>query len=287
MSNVVEIRGMEKEFKKFRLGAIDLSLPKGYITGLIGENGAGKSTLIRLILGLLYPTRGEVKIFGKHMSEDEIGIRERIGVVYDDLCLPFSWTGNQVSTFHALGYKKWDDKRFRRYLEIFRIDPAQKIKEYSRGMRMKMSLAIALSHDAELLLLDEPTSGLDPAAREELLDHLSEFIEDEEHTVLISSHILSDLEKIADYIAFLHEGKMVFMEEKDRLSETYRLVSCGREAVSDLPLEKILGRRVTDFGASLLMKREDVPSGVESEIPSVEEIMVYIVRGDRHEGIVL
>lgn len=287
MSNVVEIRGMEKEFKKFRLGSIDLSLPKGYITGLIGENGAGKSTLIRLILGLLYPTRGEVEIFGKHMSEDEIGIRERIGVVYDDLCLPFSWTGNQVSTFHALGYKKWDDKRFRRYLEIFRIDPAQKIKEYSRGMRMKMSLAIALSHDAELLLLDEPTSGLDPAAREELLDHLSEFIEDEEHTVLISSHILSDLEKIADYIAFLHEGKMVFMEEKDRLSEAYRLVSCGREAVSDLPLEKILGHRVTDFGASLLMKREDVPSGVESEIPSVEEIMVYIVRGDRHEGIVL
>lgn len=287
MNNVVEIRGMEKAFEKFRLGPIDLSIPKGYITGLIGENGAGKSTLIRLILGLLHPTAGEVKVFGKAMREDEIGIRERIGVVYDDLCIPPYWKGDQVAKFHQLGYKKWDDRKFRRYLELFKIDPTQKIKEYSRGMRMKMSLAIALSHGAELLILDEPTSGLDPVIREELLDHLLAFIEDEEHTVLISSHILSDLEKIADYVAFLHEGKLRFMEEKDRLSDLYRLVSCGKEAVSALPAEKILGKRVTDFGATLLMKKEDVPAGWESDLPSIEEIMVYIVRGDRHEGIAL
>lgn len=287
MNNVVEIRGMEKAFKKFRLGPIDMALPKGYITGLIGENGAGKSTLIRLILGLLRPTAGEVKVFGKAMMEDEIGIRERIGVVYDDLCIPPHWRGKQLAKFHRLGYKKWDDRKFRRYLELFKIDPTQKIKEYSRGMRMKMSLAIALSHEAELLILDEPTSGLDPVIREELLDHLLAFIENEEHTVLISSHILSDLEKIADYIAFLHEGKLCFMEEKDRLSDLYRLVSCGKDAVSALPGEKILGKRVTDFGVTLLMKREDVPAGWEADLPSIEDIMVYIVRGDRHEGIVL
>ncbi len=277
--NIIDIRGLRKSYPGFVLGPFDLDIPQGAIVGLIGENGAGKSTTIDLILDLIHAESGEVRIFGKQMEEDPVGIRNQLGVVFDSLHLPWELTIKQIGKVCAKMYKSWDEEAYADRLRAFDLVPGKKVKELSRGMKMKLSLAIALSHKARCLLLDEVTSGLDPVVREEILDILLDFIQDETKSVLISSHILSDLEKVADYIAFIHKGQLIFMENKDTLQDEYALCSCDTVTATLIDAEAIVGRRTNAFGENLLLKRSLAPRHLELERPSIEDIMLFYIKG--------
>ena len=279
----VEIKGLKKSFDNFTLGPIDLNIPRGTIVGYIGQNGAGKSTTIKLLLGLLRPDFGEINILGKRDAQN-VMLKDRIGVVFDDLYIPQEMNLMQVEKFCSMVYSKWDEKRFYELKNEFKLSNEKCIKNYSRGMKMKLGAAIALSHNAELLILDEATSGLDPIIRDEILDILLDFMQDENHTILISSHILSDLEKVSDYIAFINDGKLLFFEGKDELKEKYAICSISNEEAEKIDSSAIVGRRVHNFGQDLLVKRDEVHEGFELQKPSIEDIMIYFVKGDKNES---
>ncbi|MBG9980404.1 ABC transporter ATP-binding protein [Facklamia sp. DSM 111019] len=284
MINAIEINNLTKNYPNFSLGPINLSVPKGSMVGYIGENGAGKSTTLKAILGLVSPDSGDIKVFDQQIDPK---IMNKIGVVFDELHISGEMEVKEVGIFCRLSYDSWDDEQFSTFMEMFRLPLDQKVKTLSRGMKMKLSLSIALSHQAELLILDEATSGLDPVIRDEILDILLDFIQDENHTVLISSHILSDLEKAADYIAFLHNGQILFMEEKDQLVENYGLCSLDKDKLETIDPKAIIGRRDHAFGVELLVKRDLVPDGINLEKPSIEDIMVYIIKGDKNASATL
>ena len=279
----VEIKGLKKSFDNFTLGPIDLNIPRGTIVGYIGQNGAGKSTTIKLLLGLLRPDFGEINILGKRDAQN-VMLKDRIGVVFDDLYIPQEMNLMQVEKFCSMVYSKWDEKRFYELKNEFKLSNEKCIKNYSRGMKMKLGAAIALSHHAELLILDEATSGLDPIIRDEILDILLDFMQDENHTILISSHILSDLEKVSDYIAFINDGKLLFFEGKDELKEKYAICSISNEEAEKIDSSAIVGRRVHNFGQDLLVKRDEVHEDFELQKPSIEDIMIYFVKGDKNES---
>lgn len=276
----IEIKNLVKKFDGFTLGPIDLSIPKGAIVGYIGQNGAGKSTSIKLFLGLLKKDLGEIKILG-YDNPNSIELKDKIGVVFDDLLVPEEMTLVDLEKFCSRVYSKWDRDFFYQLKKKFNLSEKQVVKSYSRGMRMKLSMAVALSHNAEILILDEATSGLDPIVREEILDFLLDFMQDENHTILISSHILSDLEKVADYIAFINDGKVLFVEAKDELKENYGICTLSNEEVQTLDKKAIIGRRIHSFGQDLLVKRNLVPDGIRLQKPSIEDIMIYFVKGDK------
>lgn len=276
----VEIREVEKGFNQFTLGTLNFCIPKGVIVGYIGQNGAGKSTTIKLILGLLKPDNGSIKVLGVE-NVNKSGIKDKIGVVFDDLFLPEEIRIKDVERLGKNIYSKWDSKSFEMYKQKFNLPEAQLVKTYSRGMKMKLSMAIALSHNAELLILDEATSGLDPVVREEILDILLEFMQLENHTILISSHILSDLEKVADYIAFIDNGKLLFMEEKDELKENYGIIAVSDEQLCEIDKKAIVGMRSHAFGKELLVKRNLIPESLKFTKPSIEDIMVYYLKGEK------
>lgn len=279
--NILELKGVTKRYKNFQLGPLDLALPQGCIMGYIGENGAGKSTTIKLILGLIKADQGSVLFKGKKLENENHELKEKIGFVFDDLYLPPDMKVKQTDAFNSMIYRDWEPQTFARLLDLFRLDRNKKMKELSRGMKMKLSLALALSHHAELLLLDEATSGLDPVFRDEILDLLLEFIQDETHSVLISSHILSDLEKAADYIAFLHEGKTVFCEEKDLLKEKYAICTPSPEEEESLPHDAVIGQRRHRFGVEMLVERGRMPAGIELQPVTIEEIMLFMIKGEK------
>ena len=276
----IEIKNLVKKFDGFTLGPIDLSIPKGTIVGYIGQNGAGKSTTIKLLLGLLNRDSGEMKILGVD-DPNSIELKDKLGVVFDELLVPEEMTLVDLEKFCSRVYSKWNKDFFYQLKEKFNLSEKQMIKNYSRGMRMKLSMAVALSHNAEVLILDEATSGLDPIVREEILDLLLDFMQNENHTILISSHILSDLEKVADYIAFINDGKVLFVETKDELKENYGICTLSNEEVKNLDEEAIIGRRVHSFGQELLVKRNLIPNGITLQKPSIEDIMIYFVKGDK------
>lgn len=276
----IEIKNLVKKFDGFTLGPIDLSIPKGAIVGYIGQNGAGKSTSIKLLLGLLKKDLGEIKILG-YDNPNSIELKDKIGVVFDDLLVPEEMTLVDLEKFCSRVYSKWDRDFFYQLKKKFNLSEKQVVKSYSRGMRMKLSMAVALSHNAEILILDEATSGLDPIVREEILDFLLDFMQDENHTILISSHILSDLEKVADYIAFINDGKVLFVEAKDELKENYGICTLSNEEVQTLDKKAIIGRRIHSFGQDLLVKRNLVPDGIRLQKPSIEDIMIYFLKGDK------
>ena len=276
----IEIKNLVKKFDGFTLGPIDLSIPKGTIVGYIGQNGAGKSTTIKLLLGLLKKDSGEIKILG-YDNPNSLELKDKIGVVFDDLLVPEEMTLVDLEKFCSRVYSKWDREFFYQLKKKFKLSEKQAIQSYSRGMRMKLSMAVALSHKAEILILDEATSGLDPIVRDEILDFLLDFIQDENHTILISSHILSDLEKVADYIAFINDGKVLFVESKDELKENYGICTLSNEEVENLDEEAIIGRRIHSFGQELLVKRNLVPDGIRLQKPSIEDIMIYFVKGGK------
>ena len=232
-----------------------------------------------MLLGLIRPDQGEITILGQRDPKNT-ALKDRMGVVFDDLFLPEDTSLKDLENFCSGIYSHWEKQTFYYYVERFHLLKDQPIKNYSRGMKMKLSMAVALSHQAELLLLDEATSGLDPVAREEILDLLMDFMQDEDHTILISSHILSDLEKIADYIVFIHQGKLLFMEAKDVLKEEYRICSLSKEDAEKLDPKAIIGRKVHAFGQELLVRKNLVPKNLKLEKPSIEDIMVYFVKGE-------
>ena len=279
MSNyAIEIKDLVKQFDNFKLGPINLTIPKGTIVGYIGQNGAGKSTTIKLLLGLLNKDSGEIKILDE-INPSSVGLKDKLGIVFDDLLVPEEMTLIDVEKFCSRVYSKWNKNSFYRFKEKFNLPEKKIIKNYSRGMKMKLSMAVALSHNAELLILDEATSGLDPIVREEILDLLLDFMQDENHTILISSHILSDLEKVADYIAFINDGKILFMETKDELKENYGICTLSNEEVASIDEEAIVGRRVHSFGQELLVKKNLIPNSIIFQKPSIEDIMIYFVKG--------
>lgn len=289
-SNILELKNLTKRYRDFSLEDVSLKLPYGSIMGLIGENGAGKSTTIKAILSLLWPDSGQVCLFGTDSSECGPEIKEDIGVVLGELNLPATFNGHEICRMMQGIFKNWDSECFYRYFEQFQIDTKKKIKEYSRGMKMKAALAIAMSHDAKLLLLDEPTSGLDPVVREEVLDLLREFVMDESHSVLISSHIISDLEKVADYVAFLHRGRLLLCEEKDRMLEEYRMLKGSSEEIEKAQRDgtaEVLGVKKSAFGATALAKLcglRPERTALTVEAAGLEDIMIYLIEGERERG---
>ena len=282
--NAIEIKGLEKRYDGFQLGSFDLTLPSGCIMGLVGENGAGKSTTIKLIMNAIGRDAGEISVLGvDNRSAEFRDVKEDIGVVLDEAYFPEVMSARNVGKVMALTYKNWDAAAFEGYLKKFSLAPDKIFKDYSRGMRMKLAIAAALSHGAKLLILDEATSGLDPMARDELLDIFNDFTRDENCSILLSSHIVSDLEKICDYIAFLHRGRLVLCEEKDRLLEEYALIRLPEERLSELPEESIISRRASGYGTEALVLRGGIPAAIPTEHTSLEDIILFLAKGDERK----
>ena len=283
LTTAAALHGATKHYKTFALGPVDLAVPAGSILGLIGENGAGKTTALKLLCGAIRPAGGSVELLGG--SPDDPAIRARIGVVFEDAYFPDCFNAACVGKSMAgIFGKRWDTAKFDALVRRFELDGSKKIKEYSRGMRMKLSLATSLAHDPELLILDEATAGLDPVVRGELLDLLLDFIQDEQHSVLMSSHITSDLEQIADYITFLHEGKIVFCRSKDDLIYSYGILKCGPEMLAALDKRDALRVRRNTFGCEVLVAdKEKARSRYRDCVidnVSLEDIMLFYVKGE-------
>lgn len=281
MENALEIRNLSKSFKSFKLDNVSLTLPSGCIMGLIGENGAGKSTLIRLILDILHKDSGTITVLGRDNGDNIKLTKEEIGVVTDEIGIPEHLNAKRVGKIMKLTFKGWSTKAYYGYLQRLSIPDDKPFKDFSRGMKMKLGIAIALSHDSKLLLLDEATSGLDPVVRDEVVEMFSEFTRDESHSVLISSHIVSDLEKICDYIAFLHKGKLLLCKEKDRLLEEYGILRCEKERLAELDSGAILSRRENQYGAEAVVLRKSVPPHMNISPVSIEELFVHMAKEER------
>lgn len=280
--NAIELKNVTKEFKGFKLDNISFDLPKGCILGLVGENGAGKSTTINLIMNALKSDSGEISVMGvDNSSEDFAKLKEDIGVVLDEAYFPIVINAEVVNKMMKATYTRWDENVFFDYIHRFDLPLKKQFKEFSRGMKMKLAIAVALSHDPKLLVLDEATSGLDPIVRDEILEIFYDFTRDPEHSVLISSHILSDLEKLCDYVAFIHKGKLLFCEGKDELLEKYGVVKCARSQMADIPPGAVKGKRISEYGAECLVERNLVSSSFNIEKASVEDIILYMVKGDK------
>lgn len=281
--NALELRHVSRRLGDFELRDVNLTLPKGCILGLVGENGAGKSTTIRLLTGELRLDSGTVSVLDAEPgSPDFRAVKERLGVVLDDAWFPEILNARQVGTMMAMTYESWDAELYESYLARFALPREKNFKDYSRGMRMKLAIAVALAHRPEVLLLDEATAGLDPIVRDEVLEIFREFSEAEDHAILISSHILSDLEKLCDYIAFLHQGKLLFCQEKDRLLETYGLFVGTRQQAEELAEDAVLAREDSGFGGvRAIVRRDAVPACLPLEKPTVEDIILAMVRKEQ------
>ena len=281
--NALELRHVSRRLGDFELRDVNLTLPKGCILGLVGENGAGKSTTIRLLTGELRPDSGTVSVLDAEPGGPDFrAVKERLGVVLDDAWFPEILNARQVGAMMAMTYQNWDAALYESYLTRFSLPPEKNFKDYSRGMRMKLAIAAALSHRPEVLLLDEATAGLDPIVRDEVLEIFREFNEAEDHAILISSHILSDLEKLCDYIAFLHQGKLLFCEEKDRLLESCGLFVGTRQQLAELAEDAVLSREDSGFGGvRAIVRRDAVPACLPLEKPTVEDIILAMVRKEQ------
>lgn len=273
--NALEIKNLSKTYPGFTLENLHLTLPQGCILGLIGENGAGKSTTIKLILDLIRADSGSITILGAEHTKLN---REDIGVVLDEVGIPECLTAAQVGKVMKNLYKNWDSLRFSQLLTQFSIPEDKSFKELSRGMKMKLGIAVAMSHGAKLLILDEATSGLDPVVRDEVVTMLYDFTRDEGHSILISSHIVSDLEKLCDYIAFLHKGKLMLLEEKDVLLGKYGIVYCTHAQLPLLSPSAVLHRKENPYGAEVLVLREAVPADWKISPVSIEELFIFMVK---------
>lgn len=277
--NAIEISNLTKRYPGFTLDNLNLTLPSGCILGLVGENGAGKSTSIKLMLGAGKPDSGIVRVLGGDIRKDGVTIRQDVGVVLDESNFPALMNARQIGKMMAGIYKNWQSEVFHNYLEKLKVPEEKNFKTFSKGMKMKLAFAVALSHQAKLLILDEATTGLDPVVRDEILDILNEFTRDEEHSVLISSHIVSDLEKICDYIAFLHKGKLMLCQEKDELLERYAFVQGTKGQIDGI--DGVIGRKDGRFGVEAIALRENVPQGVQTSPVTIEELFVFMVKEDR------
>lgn len=283
VSDALVINNLTKHYRDFTLDKVSFSVPKGSIMGFVGENGAGKTTTIKAILDLIEMDGGEVSILGHSSKDLPLDVKAALGVVFDGSSLHDNLNIKNVDFVMKHIYKNWDSKVFAGYVKRFELPERKNMKEFSRGMKMKLSIAIALSHHSKLLILDEATSGLDPMVRDEILDIFLEFIQEEDHTILLSSHIISDIEKIADYVTFIHKGRIVFSESKDELIYQYGIIRCRRDEVSAIDRSYIVGMRENSFGAEVMIRKKDTFMRQYHhylvERTSIEEIMLFISRG--------
>lgn len=279
--NAIELSHVNKTLGTFSIQDLSLCVPSGTICGLVGENGAGKSTTIRLMMNVLKADSGTAFLLGTDVTSPEfLALKEDIGIVMDEAYFPEVLGAAQVGKIMAQTYRRWDQKTFESYLDRFELPEKKQFKDYSRGMKMKLAITVALSHQPRLLILDEATSGLDPIVRDEVLELFNEFTQDENHSILISSHILSDLEKLCDYIAFLHQGRLLFCDEKDHLLELYGIFTGTREQAESLQEEAVIGLERSQFGGvRALVRRDAAPVGWELERPSIEDIILFMVKG--------
>ena len=283
--NAIECHDLTKAYRGFTLDHLPFSLPAGCILGLVGENGAGKSTTLKLLMNAISRDEGQVSLLGvDNQSPEFLQTKQDIGVVLDEACLPEVITPRETGKLMALTYTRWDQGLYEQYLARFALPKDKKFKELSRGMKMKLAIAAALSHGAKLLLLDEATSGLDPIVRDEVLDLLLDFVQDERHGVLVSSHITSDLEKVADYITFLHQGKLVFTLEKDLLVDQYGVLHCGAAVFDTLDPADILAWRREAYQYKVLVRdryqaEKKYPQALVSPA-AIEDTMLFYVKGE-------
>ena len=276
--NALELKNVTKSFTGFRLDAINLTLPCGCVMGLVGENGAGKSTTIKLILDMLHKDGGSITVLGRDNQDDIRLTKEDVGVVMDEVGIPECLNAKQVGNVMRHTFRNWDDAEYARLLQKLSVPERKPFKEFSRGMKMKLGIAVAMSHGSKLLLLDEATSGLDPVVRDEVLEMFDDFTRDETHSILISSHIVSDLEKLCDYVAFLHQGKLLLCEEKDALLSQYAMVHCTAEQMKTLQPDAVLHKKETPYGVEALVRRSAVPNGWSVSPISMEELFVFMVK---------
>lgn len=276
--NAIEVKNLTKKYKGFALENLNLALPQGCIMGLIGENGAGKSTTIKSLLGIVHADSGSIEVFGKEPSAD---IKQDIGVVLDEVGLPQDFNVKEIQAVMRNTFANWQDDVFANYISKFKLPEKKPFKSFSKGMKMKLGIAIALSHDAKLLILDEPTSGLDPVVRDEIVDIFNDFTRDENHSILISSHIVSDLEKICDYIAFLHNGRLMLCEEKDRLLEQYGLINTTADVLEELDKSAVIGKKVNKWGIEALVDREKIPHTFEVKPITIEDLFIFMVKEEK------
>ncbi len=279
--NALEIRNLTKSYPGFTLDNLNLTLPSGCIMGLIGENGAGKSTTIKLILDMVHKDSGSISIFGKDNGRNVVLAKEDIGVVLDEVGIPECLTVKQVGNVMRHTFRNWDEDAYARLTAKLSLPDKKQVQEFSRGMKMKLGIAVAMSHHAKLLILDEPTSGLDPVVRDEVVDMFSDFTREETHSILISSHIVSDLEKLCDYVAFLHKGKLLLCEEKDRLLAEYGLLHCTEKELRQLPPKAVRHKKENPYGIEAMVLRSAVPAGIPVSPISMEELFVFMVKEAR------
>lgn len=286
MKNAIEINNLVKKYDKgFTLGEINLMIPSGCVIGLIGENGAGKTTLLKSILNIIKYDNGSIKIFDKDNKVEESVIKEEIGVVLDDTFFPELLMVKDINSIMKDVYKNWSSNLFEEYLNKFKIEKNKIIKNLSKGMRKKLEIATALSHKPKLLILDEPTSGLDPIVRNDVLDIFLDFIKDEEHTILLSTHITSDLEHIADKIVFINEGKVVLNENRDELIDSYGVLKCDIDKFDTISKDDIIKYKKNRYNYDILIKdREKISKKYDDYIidkASLEDIMLIMIKGDK------
>jgi len=285
MENVIEVMGLTKKYKGFLLDRVSFNVPGGYVCGFIGQNGAGKTTTLKLLVGLASKDGGEARILGK--PHEDSSIKEDLGILFDQQYYQEDWTPLRIEETLRPFYSNWDSMAFQNYLKKFSLDPRQKFKTLSRGMKMKLGMAVALSHNAKLLLLDEPTSGIDPVMRDQLLDTLREYMVGENRSVFFSTHITSDLDKVADYIVYIHRGRIVFSGLKDELVESYCMIRGGFDDLQQKDKENIIGYREHVGGFDGLVKTSDtggLSPGVITENAGLDDIMVYMDRGYGDNG---
>lgn len=291
MNSTLILKNVNKKYEtsNFAIKDISFSIPEGSIVGFIGENGAGKSTTMNCILNVIRRDSGTIEIFGREMTDEDIDIRENIGVVYDSNNFPEYLTAKQLADILGRVYSKWDDFCFEQFLRRFGLPESQKIKSYSRGMSTKLAIAVALSHDSKLLILDEATSGLDPIMRDEILDVLLEFVKQENHSILLSSHITSDLEKIADYIVFIHNGEIILNKTKDELIYEYGVIRCSENDFYNILPEDILSSMKKDYQIDVLIKNKKLMEKKYKNLiidsVSLDEIMLLLAKGERNARI--
>lgn len=283
--NILEVENLSKDYGEFKLNNINFSIPRGRIMGLIGENGAGKTTTINLILNEIKKDSGNIKIMGKDNLEHEVGIKDKIGVVFDECFFPDYFNALDIQKIMMNIYSQWDKTVFEDFIKRFNLPDKRMIKKYSKGMKMKLAIIVALAHNAEFLILDEATSGLDPVVRDEILDILLDFVQKENHSVLFSSHITSDLEKVADYITFIHEGKLVFSKRKDTLIKDYGILICDKNIFKNMDKNDIITFRKNDNEFRVLVidkvKMKEKYSGCFVARVTIEDIMLFYIRGNK------
>ncbi|NLN83232.1 MAG: ABC transporter ATP-binding protein [Firmicutes bacterium] len=283
MDYILNIENLSKKYEGFTLQEVNFAIPKGVIMGLVGENGAGKTTIIKLILNLIKKDAGKIQVFGLDYLQEELEIKERIGVVLDESGFYGDLRGKDIDLIMSNIYKNWSHSDFSYFMEKFELPFNKPIKDLSKGMKIKLSIAIAMSHKPDLLILDEPTSGLDPIVRNEILDIFLEFIQDEEKSILFSTHITSDLDKIADYITFVHRGKIVFSKDREELLDNYGVVKCRQEDLVKLDKEIVVGSQQNRYSHEVLIKDKQLAQVKYKDMiidpVNIEEIMLFYIRG--------